>query len=137
MSKKKLLIGIALLFVIITGVFLVKGFYNKRNGQGDVKKYEEIITENRGQYVVKNMIYKGTSLGLLELEKVMKDIRSTCQKPCKINLYSDREAYELDIMAGESSFDGYTEAQKNFLSTHLLAFWGIDNGDVIEYYPAK
>lgn len=127
--------------LIITGglvgsVFLFLNFGSKKTVE--VKKtYEEIVTKNRGSYIVKNMIYTDTSLDFTNIEKTMKNIRSTCKKPCKINLYSNREAYDLDIMAGESSFNGYTNEQKNYLSTHILAFWGIDNGDNIEYYPAK
>ena len=95
------------------------------------------ITNNKGAYIVKNELYTGTSLEFTELEKVMKQIRSECKKPCKINLYSDRKAYELDIMPGEDNFSGFTEEQKSYLRTHVLAFWGIDDGDSIEYYPSK
>ena len=129
-----LLIPLVLIIAVIGAVVLNKPITQVKEAN---KNYEEIITKNRGEYIVKNMIYTGTSLEFIELEKIMKQIRSECQKPCKINLYSDRKAYEIDIMAGESNFDGYTEEQRNYLQGHALAFWGIDQGDSIEYYPSK
>lgn len=128
---------VALFIFVCCGVGLYFLFGSKNKVANVEKPYTEITTKNRGVYLVKNMMYTGASLDLANLEKVMKDIRSECPKSCKINLYSDRQAYELDIMAGESNFNGYSDQQKNYLSTHVLAFWGIDNGDSIEYYPSK
>lgn len=101
------------------------------------KLYEEITTSNKGVYIVKNVVYKGVSLDFVVLGKVIKQIRSECSKPCKINLYSNRQAYDLDIMAGETNFKGYSDEQRNYLATHILAFWGIEKGDNIEFYPNK
>ena len=136
-GNKKVYIAVIFLVVLVFGgVVLALGLPKTKTK--DVKKpYEEIITKNQGAYIVKNMVYTETNLDLSKIETVMKEIRSGCSKPCKINLYSDRKAYELDIMAGEKNFSGFTDEQRNYLSTHILAFWGIDEGDNIEYYPSK
>jgi len=130
---------IALVVIAVIGIGITLYINNNLNGGGQIlqSSYKEIVTKNQGSYIVKNMIYMDSSLDLTQIEKAMKSIRAECKKPCKINLYSNREAYDLDIMAGESSFDGFTDQQRNYLATHLLAFWGIDEGDVIEYYPSK
>lgn len=136
-TKKGLILSasfVLLAVIVIAGVILSKSTTQTKEAN---KNYQEIITENKGAYIVKNEIYIGTSLEFTILEKVMKQIRSECKKPCKINLYSDRKAYELDIMPGEDNFSGFTEEQKGYLRTHVLAFWGIDQGDSIEYYPSK
>jgi len=125
---------VVLLAAVVTGIIFSRSTTQVKETS---KAYEEIITDNKGAYIVKNELYTGTSLEFTELEKVMKQIRSECKKPCKINLYSDRKAYELDIMPGEDNFSGFTEEQKSYLRTHVLAFWGIDDGDSIEYYPSK
>jgi len=132
-----IIISIILVISVLIGVFFyIQKSTHSTNGITQ-KPYSEITTKNQGSYIVKNMVYSGVSIEFPIIEKIMKEIRAECQKPCKINLYSNREAYDLDIMAGESNFDGYTDQQKNYLSTHLLAFWGIDDGDNIEYYPSK
>lgn len=151
MNNKSLIVIIFVLILIIVGggYFFIKKSPSSISGKVETqntvpvkkieseKDFEEIKTENQGIYLVKNMIYTGTNLELSSIEKVMKDIRATCPKPCKINLYSDREAYEIDILAGEDNFDGFTEKQRSYLSSHLLGFWGVDDGDVIEFYPNK
>lgn len=138
MTTKKGLI-LSVLFIVLLATVVAGIIYSRSTTQVKEanKAYEEIITDNKGTYIVKNELYTGTSLEFIALEKVMKQIRSECKKPCKINLYSDRKAYELDIMPGEDNFSGFTEEQKSYLRTHVLAFWGIDEGDSIEYYPSK
>lgn len=133
--KKVILLSISLLLIGGISIILIMFQTNKTSRQ--TKLFEEIVTSNKGDYIVKNVVYKGANLDFVELEKIMKQIRSECKKTCKINLYSDRQAYELDIMAGESNFNGYSQEQKNYLATHILAFWGIADGDSIEYYPNK
>lgn len=130
---KKILILITVLLVI--GIIGAMVFFNKP--QVTAKTYQDIKTENKGAYIVRNVKYTGTAMDVADLEKVMQQIRGECQKPCKINLYADTEAYNLDIQAGESNFDGYTDAQKNYMKKHILAFWGIGEGDIIEYYPTE
>lgn len=136
-GNRKIYIAAIFLIALVLGGVVLALRLPKTKTEDVNKPYEEIITKNQGSYIVKNMIYTNASLDLTKIEKVMKEIRSECKKPCKINLYSDRAAYDLDIMAGESNFDGFTDQQRNYLATHILAFWGIDEGDSIEYYPSK
>lgn len=99
--------------------------------------YEVIKTENMGPYLVQNVKYTGTSMEIKDFEKTMKQVRKTCDKPCKINLYADLKAYNLDMQSAQNSFPGHTPEEKSYMKKHILAFWGIEKGDVIEYYPVQ
>lgn len=96
----------------------------------EVKTYENIKTENKGAYEVKNVVYTGTSLEIATLEKVLKEIKNNCSKDCKINLYKDRKAYDIDI-----NYESRTDEERAYLADNLIAYWGID--EQIEYYPNK
>lgn len=99
--------------------------------------YENITTPNNGTYIVRNVVYTGNDLELTTIGKTMNQIRSECNKPCKINLYADRKAYEIDTLWETDNFEVFTAEQSSYMKNHLIAFWGIDDGDAIEFYPLK
>jgi hypothetical protein len=126
----------AIIFTLVISIMAVVGIFFTFS-KPETVQYQIIKIEKMGSYDVINALYTGASLEFKKIEEVMKIIRSKCDKPCKINLYSTRETYELDILPGQPSFNGYNDAQKNYLSNHILAFWGMGKSDSVEYYPAK
>lgn len=75
-------------------------------------------------------------------EKVAKEVKKTCRKPCNISIYDNEKAFELqeeyDTKAGDSSTDlsWFDEWKKNnyvFVADHQIGYMMFESDDYDEY----
>lgn len=106
---------------------------------------ELLASSNDGKWEVFAYLYKSNEKDEATLKNKVDNLRSKCSKPCMVELYDDKGAYEknaeYDKMMGnlstsQESLTKWKETNYVFVAEHYLGYTDYD-GEDFNYYPFK
>ena len=117
------------------------------NKSNETKPYEKLSYKDAGNVENFAFLYAGSDKSEDYLEKLAKEIKSKeCKKQCNIDLYDDKEAFNLqkqyDQMMStfdtkQSDLDAWKKKNYVFVADHLLGYLEFSDEEHFNYYPYK